>query len=56
MMFRTSKKVIPKTKHNTKECDLLIAIGATSGTQNVRIVGIDSNFADWDPIKVEVQK
>ena len=35
---------------------LLLAIGATSGTQNVRIVGIDSNFADWDPIKVEVQK
>jgi|GEM_PF-7006592 hypothetical protein len=26
------------------------------GTQNIRIVGIDSNFADWDPIKVEVGK
>ena len=26
------------------------------GTQNVRIVGIDSNFADWDAIKVEVKK
>ena len=35
---------------------LLLAIGATSGTQNVRIVGIDSNFADRDAIKVEVQK
>ncbi|MBC8347603.1 MAG: hypothetical protein O3A82_03375 [Verrucomicrobia bacterium] len=35
---------------------LLLAIGATSGTQNVRIVGIDSNFSDWDPIKVQVQK
>ena len=35
---------------------LLLAIGATSGTQNVRIVGIDSNFADWDAIKVEVKK
>jgi len=35
---------------------LMLAIGATSGTQNVRIVGIDSNFADWDAIKVEVKK
>jgi len=35
---------------------LLLAIGAASGTQDVRIVGIDSNFSDWDPIKVEVQK
>ena len=26
------------------------------GTQDVRTVGIDSNFADWDPIKVEVVK
>ena len=26
------------------------------GTQNVRIVEIDSNFADWDPIKVKVEK
>ena len=35
---------------------LMLAIGATSGTQNVRSVGIDSNFADWDAIKVEVKK
>ena len=35
---------------------LMLAIGATSATQNVRIVGIDSNFADWDAIKVEVKK
>ena len=35
---------------------LMLAMGATSGPQNVRIVGIDSNFADWDPIKVAVQK
>ena len=34
----------------------LLAIGATSGTQNVRIVGIDSNFSDWDPIKVKVER
>jgi hypothetical protein len=35
---------------------LLLAIGAASGTQNVRIVGIDKNFTDWDAIKVEVKK
>jgi hypothetical protein len=32
---------------------LLLAMGAASGTQNVRIVGIDTNFTDWDAIKVE---
>jgi len=31
---------------------LLLAIGASNGTQDVRIVGIDKNFADWDPILV----
>ena len=35
---------------------LMLAIGATSGTQDVRIVGIDSNFADWDASKGEVKK
>jgi hypothetical protein len=33
-----------------------LAIWAASGTQDVRIVGIDSNFSDWDAIKVEVKK
>ena len=56
MMFRTSKKVIPKTKLSTWKCNLLLAIGATSGTQKVRIVGIDSNFSDRDPINVKVEK
>ena len=28
----------------------------SGGTLNVRIVGIDSNFDDWDSIKVEVGK
>jgi len=32
---------------------LLLAMGAASGTQNVRIVGIDKNFTDWDAIKVD---
>ncbi len=35
---------------------IFLAIGAASGTQNVRIVGIDSNFSDWDPIKVKVER
>ena len=35
---------------------LMLAVGASSSTQNVRIVGIDKNFADWDAIKVEVAK
>jgi hypothetical protein len=32
---------------------LLLAIGATDGPQNVRIVGIDKNFGDWDAILVQ---
>ena len=35
---------------------LLLAMGATGGTQNVRIVGVDKSFTDWDALKVEVQK
>ena len=34
---------------------VLLALGATKGTQNVRIIGIDKNFADWDPILVETK-
>jgi len=34
---------------------LLLAIGASKGTQDVRIVGIDKNFADWDAILVETK-
>ena len=35
---------------------LFLAIGATGGTQNVRIVGVDKSFTDWDALKVEVKK
>jgi hypothetical protein len=35
---------------------LMLGIGATSGTQDVRIVGIDKSFSDWDAIKVELSK
>ena len=35
---------------------LMLAIGATSKTQDVRIVGIDKSYSDWDPIKVELSK
>ena len=35
---------------------ILLATGASSGTRNVRIVGIDKNFSDWDVIKVEIGK
>ena len=34
---------------------LLLAIGASKGTQDVRIVGIDKNFGDWDAIMVETK-
>ena len=35
---------------------ILLAMGAASGTQNVRIVGVDKNFTDWDAIKVETAR
>jgi hypothetical protein len=35
---------------------LILAIGATSKTQDVRIVGIDKSYSDWDSIKVELSK
>jgi hypothetical protein len=34
---------------------LLLAIGASKSTQDVRIVGIDKNFSDWDAILVETK-
>jgi hypothetical protein len=34
---------------------ILLAIGASKGTQDVRIVGIDKNFADWDALLVETK-
>lgn len=34
---------------------VLLAIGAAKGTQDVRIVGIDKNFGDWDAIRVETK-
>jgi|TARA_B100000029_G_scaffold348976_1_gene341358 hypothetical protein len=34
---------------------VLLALGASKGTQNVRIVGIDKNFSDWDAILVETK-
>ena len=34
---------------------LLLAIGASKGTQDVRIVGVDKNFGDWDEIMVETK-
>ncbi len=35
---------------------LLLGIGATSKTIDVRIVGIDRHYADWDPFVVEIKK
>jgi len=35
---------------------LMLGIGATSTTQDVRIVGVDKSFSDWDAIKVELSK
>ena len=34
---------------------LLLAVGASKATQDVRIVGIDKSFTDWDAIIVETQ-
>jgi|TARA_B100000676_G_scaffold268947_1_gene284526 hypothetical protein len=34
---------------------VLLGLGAAKGTQDVRIVGIDKNFADWDPILVQTK-
>ena len=34
---------------------VLLALGAASGTQDVRIVGIDKKFGDWDAIIVETK-
>ena len=34
---------------------LLFAIGASKGTQDVRIVGIDENYGDWDAISVKTK-
>ena len=34
---------------------VLLSIGATNGTQNVRIVGIDENYGDWDAISVKMK-
>ena len=34
---------------------LLLAIGASKGIQDVRIVGIDKKFGDWDAIMVETK-
>ena len=34
---------------------LLLAIGASKGTQDVRIVGIDENYGDWDAISVKTK-
>ena len=33
----------------------LLAIGASKGTQDVRIVGIDENYGDWDAISVKTK-
>ena len=35
---------------------LLLGIGATSKTVDVRIVGIDKHYADWDPLVVQIKK
>ena len=35
---------------------LWLAMGNRDATLDVRIVGIDKHFADWDPIKVELSK
>tara|TARA_B100000886_G_scaffold325713_1_gene271513 strand:- start:770 stop:928 length:159 start_codon:yes stop_codon:yes gene_type:complete len=34
---------------------LLLAIGASNGTQDVRIVGIDEKYGDWDAISVKTK-
>jgi len=34
---------------------VLLALGTASGTQDVRIVGIDKKFGDWDAIIVETK-
>ena len=34
---------------------LLLAVGASKATQDVRIVGIDKSFTDWDAIIVETE-
>ncbi len=34
---------------------LLLAVGASKGTQDARIVGIDKSFTDWDAIIVETE-
>jgi hypothetical protein len=34
---------------------VLLALGAASGTQDVRIVGIDKKFGDWDAILMETK-
>jgi len=34
---------------------VLLALGASNGTQDVRIVGIDKKFGDWDAILVETK-
>ena len=34
---------------------LLLAVGASKGPEDVRIVGIDKSFTDWDAIIVETE-
>jgi hypothetical protein len=34
---------------------VLLLIGASKGTQDVRIVGIDEKFGDWDAISVKTK-
>jgi hypothetical protein len=34
---------------------LLLGIGATKSTQDVRIVAIDKNYLEWDSISVNVK-
>jgi hypothetical protein len=35
---------------------LLLGIGATSKTIDVRIVGVDQHYGDWDPLVVQIKK
>ena len=35
---------------------LLLGIGATSKTVDVRIVGTDKHYADWDPLVAQIKK
>ena len=35
---------------------LLLGIGASSKTVDVRIVGVDKHYADWDPLVVQIKK